>query len=229
MREETKKKLGDWMQFRAFQDLDPIGQELGQLYAVKKIYPEAKNIFRAFEYTQYKNLKMVVLGQDPYNNTFISRRDGITTLPYTTGVAFGNSPLVPAISPSLKLIKKSVVECGYILLEDDLTGWAKQGVLMLNSALTVEANLPNSHQKLWEPFMQNLLKEISDTTPGMIYILIGNRAKSFEPYLNSVTSNVLSCEHPEKALSENRDWRSEQIWKTANELLFKISKEWIRW
>ena len=229
MKEETKKKLGDWMQFKAFQELDSVSQELGQLYAVKKVYPEPRNIFRAFDYIKPENLKIVVVGQDPYNNTFISRRDGVTRLPYATGIAFGNSPLAPVISPSLKLIKKSVVDCGYILLEDDLTGWAKQGVLMLNSALTVEDGQPNSHQKLWEPFTKSLLKEISDRYTGMIYILIGSRAASFQSVLNPVSSNVLTCEHPARAIHEGREWNHGCIWKKANDLLFKIEKSWIRW
>jgi uracil-DNA glycosylase len=229
MKSETAERLGNWMSYKAFQELDSISEQLGELYQSKKIFPEAKNIFKAFELCKPDKVKVVILGQCPYHNTYISRRDGITTKPYSTGLCFGNDFDVPKRSPSLELIKQAVIESNGMFLDDSCESWAEQGVLCLNSALTVEENLPNSHNLLWQPFTESLLREFSKNNTGIIYILIGSVAGKYYGCLSPFTSQVLTCEHPSRALHEGRPWKSEQVFKQANAALYKISKDIIRW
>ena len=228
MNEKTKQYIGDWQHYKAFQQLDELSAELGKLYSIKKIYPAKENIFKAFHFCQPKDLQVVMMSQDPYSSTYVSRKDGSTKC-HATGLCFANNFDVPARSPSLKLLYKSIVDCNYMFLDDSMQSIAEQGVLCLNSALTVEHGLSNSHQALWYEFTTDLLTEISERHTGMVYILIGSRAGSFYEAINKNTSNIFTCEHPSRALHEGREWRSEEVWKQANAALWKISKNQIKW
>ena len=154
----------------------------------KEYYPERSKIFRAFELCPLENLKVVILGQDPYH-------DGSAT-----GLAFSNEDEYKHISPSLRNIFKEVEEDVYegFKLEQDsnLDRWAKQGVLLLNTALTVEKGKPGSHAKIWDEFTKAVLKRISDTVPAVVYMLWGNHAKGYLDCISRETNFILVSAHP---------------------------------
>lgn len=132
-----------------------------------------------------------MLGQDPFPQKGVA-----------TGILFGNNKEVieENLSPSLQIIKEAVINFeiphNHITFDNSLESWAKQGILMINSALTVEMNRIESHVMLWRPFIANLLKRLSDNETGIIYVLFGRQAQSFKPYINKNFNTILEENHP---------------------------------
>lgn len=154
------------------------------LYESRVVYPDYKRIFDAFKYCRYEDLKVVMLGMDPYN-------DGSAT-----GIAFAND-CGKTLSPSLQIIKKCLEECyDTTNFDPTLISWAKQGVLLLNSALTVEAHAAGSHTMLWRKFISSFLRNLSSSNTGLVYVLFGKQAQTFEPYIRSQFNTVIKCSHP---------------------------------
>ena len=149
--------------------------------------PIIRDYFKAFEECCYKDLNIVILCQDPFPQKDIA-----------TGIAFANKDYV--VSPSLKVIEKTLIENNYhkgpAYLDPTLISWCKQGILLLNSALTVEINKPNSHTMLWRPFIADVLKRLSIYKTGIVYILFGENAKTFKPYINKRNNYILEEKHP---------------------------------
>ena len=119
-----------------------------------------------------------------------------------TGILFGNSKDTPEdkLSPSLDVIKEAAINFeiphNCIIFDPTLESWAKQGILMINSALTVEMNKVGSHVMLWRPFIASLLKNLSENETGIIYVLFGKQAQTFKPYINKHLNTVLEENHP---------------------------------
>lgn len=119
-----------------------------------------------------------------------------------TGLLFGNKEEVDRenLSPSLQIIKEALInfETPYnnIIFDHTLESWATQGILMLNTALTVETNNIGSHVMLWRPFIAELLKKLSENKTGIIYVLFGEQAKTFKPYINKHFNTILEEKHP---------------------------------
>ena len=130
-----------------------------------KICPDYKNIFKAFNKCPYKELKLIILGQDPYPQKGIA-----------TGLAFANfnSTSKEQLSPSLQVIKESIINYeiphNLITFAPELEEWAEQGVLLLNTALTCEVNKPGSHSLLWRPFICKLIKNICDYNSSIVWL-----------------------------------------------------------
>jgi uracil-DNA glycosylase len=131
----------------------------------------------------------VFLGQDPYPQKGIA-----------TGVLFGNKEGTTELSPSLEVIKEASInyEIPHPPLKFDVTleSWARQGILMINSALTCEMNKVGSHVMLWRPFISKLLHNLSNTSPGLVYVLFGEQAQTFEPYINRRVNSTIKVRHP---------------------------------
>lgn len=154
----------------------------------KNIFPPEQDIFNAFNYTSYENTKVVIIGQDPYHGQ--NQAHGISF-----SVKEGNK-----IPPSLKnmykelksdLDKFDIPEHGY------LKNWATQGVLMLNSVLTVEESIPASHRKKgWEEFTSAAIKYLNDTRSDLVFILWGNDAKKKGLNIDREKHYVLEAAHP---------------------------------
>lgn len=178
--------FGDWIKVFDLLLLNKTVNTLNYLYSNKSIMPEYKDIFKAFTLTSLNNLRVVFIGQDPYPQKDIA-----------TGLLFGNK-CVP-LSPSLEVIKEAAInyEIPHEPYDFDITleSWAKQGVLLLNSALTVEVNKVGSHTMLWRPFIASFLKNLSTFNPGIIYVLFGNQAQTFEPYI-AKNNTILKVPHP---------------------------------
>lgn len=214
--------LGDWMKVIDRQELNRVLTILGKEYTRKPICPEQPDVFNAFNACKFKDLKVVMLGQDPYPQKGVA-----------TGILFGNKKDVSEdnLSPSLKIVKEAVINFeiphNSIIFDNTLESWAKQGILMINSALTCEMNRIGSHVMLWRPFISKLLKNLSDKEPGIIYVLFGSQAQTFTPYINK-NSIVIKTEHP-AWYARNNKRMSSQLFLDINKVLkgkYDKSIEW---
>lgn len=179
---------------------DALGSEFGKPYfaslvrflhgekdAGKVIYPPGSLIFNAFRLTPADRVKVVILGQDPYHGP---------------GQAMGLSFSVPdgiAAPPSLKNIFKEISSDLGVTMSGstDLTPWARQGVLMLNSILTVEAGRAASHSRIgWQEFTDAVIRYLSDNRSGIIFMLWGNYARSKKALIDTSRHTVLEAAHP---------------------------------
>ena len=151
------------------------------------IYPPSSKIFAAFNHTPFTNLKVVILGQDPYHGPG-----------QANGLSFSVSPNIK-IPPSLKNIYKEIEKDLNLPLPQtgDLSKWADQGVLLLNAVLTVRHKQPGSHQKRgWEKFTDAVIKKISTEKTGVIFLLWGNFARSKSALIDSSKNHILEAPHP---------------------------------
>lgn len=151
------------------------------------ICPEPKNIFKVFKLCPYKELKVVILGQDVYPQPGIA-----------TGIPFGNKADT-TLSPSLEVIKEACInyEIPHNIIEFDptLESWVKQGVLMLNAALSCKVYEIGSHISIWRPFISKLITNISQLNNGLVWVLFGSVAQSFEPYIVGF-QKIIKVQHP---------------------------------
>jgi uracil-DNA glycosylase len=156
-------------------------------YLFAKVYPPAKNIFQAFDLCPLDKVKVVIVGQDPYhgekqaNGLSFAVNDGIT------------------LPPSLKNIYKEIQSDLGIIPNPtgDLSRWAKQGVLMLNSVLTVAANMPASHKdKGWEKFTDSVIKSLNESRQNIVYLLWGKYAQTKGVVINREKNLILTSGHP---------------------------------
>ena len=155
--------------------------------AGKKVFPPGSQIFRAFDLTPVENLKVVILGQDPYHGPGQAH-----------GLSFSVSAGVPA-PPSLKNIFKEIESDLGVKMSGypDLEKWARQGVLLLNAVLTVRAGAAASHSKIgWEEFTDAVIRYISDNCEGVVFLLWGNFARSKSVLIDSSRHHVLEAAHP---------------------------------
>lgn len=183
-----------------------------------QIYPPGSLIFSAFNFTPFEEVKVVILGQDPYhgpgqaNGFCFSVNDGVR------------------MPPSLVNIFKEVKEdCGCeIPMSGNLEGWAKQGVFLLNATLTVRANSAGSHQnKGWEQFTDAVIKVLSDEHEDLVFLLWGNYAKAKVPLINTQKHLVLEAAHP-SPLARGAFFGSKHFSK-ANAYLRSKGKQEINW
>ncbi len=183
--------FGDWMKVIDRAELNNVMAKVGQEYRRKPICPAQSNVFRAFKLCSLRDLKIIMLGCDPYPQKGIA-----------TGILFGNNKEInnENLSPSLKVIKEAAINFEIphycITFDQTLESWARQGILMLNSALTVEMNKRGSHVMLWRPFIAKLLKNLSEYNTAIIYVLFGRQAQTFKPYINSRFNHIIEIEHP---------------------------------
>ena len=190
-REYFKNIFGDWWNYINQKELEKIIDSLNYKYKESIILPNKKDVFNAFIYCPPSRLRVIMLGQDPYPQKGIA-----------TGLAFANN--ISNISPSLKVLRDTINEYAKSkgdfmpIIDNSLISWANQGILLLNSALTVEEGKPNSHSLLWRPFIKDFLRDISLTRPDIIYVFFGKEAQSFIPYLSNFLYNpiVLKENHP---------------------------------
>lgn len=184
----------------------------------RKIYPPGSQIFRAFELTPVDQVKVVILGQDPYHGA---------------GQAMGLSFSVPAnvpAPPSLKNIFKEIHDDLGITMSGypDLEKWARQGVLLLNAVLTVRAGQPASHSGIgWTEFTDAVIKYISDHRSGVVFLLWGSFARSKKALIDTSRHYVLEAAHP-SPLARGAFFGCRHFSKT-NEILTKEGKAPIDW
>ena len=188
-------------------------------YSSQTIYPPMYDIFNAFKLTDYNDVKIVILGQDPYHGEGEAH-----------GLAFSVKPGV-AIPPSLRNMYKELnTSLGlYIPNNGYLEKWARQGVLLLNTALTVRKDTPNSHRNVgWEIFTDKVIKLLNKRQKPVIFLLWGNNAKSKSMLIDRTKHVVLTSVHP-SPLSASRGFFGCNHFKTANELLTKMGSSPVDW
>lgn len=192
---------------------------LKQEYSTRTIYPDMHDIFNALKLTDYNNVKVVILGQDPYHGEGEAH-----------GLAFSVKPGI-AIPPSLRNIYKELNQsmgC-YIPNNGFLEKWAKQGVLLLNSSLTVRKDMANSHSgKGWEMLTDAIIKKLNNRKEPMIFMLWGNNAKSKAWFVDSAKHLVLMSVHP-SPLSASRGFFGCNHFQKANEFLTQNGMSPIDW
>lgn len=204
--------FGDWLKVINRVELNKVLTLLNRMYKVKPICPTQEDVFKAFTLCKYCDCKVIFMGQDPYPQKEIA-----------TGVLFGNKQDTKEEnwSPSLKIIRNAVIDLhvphNLIIFDPTLESWAKQGILMINSALTVEMNKAGSHTMLWRPFISKLIKKMSEYDTGMIYVLFGSTARTFKPYIGKY-NDVIEIEHPAYFARTNQDMPSDIFYK-INKLL----------
>ena len=213
--------FGDWMKVL---DRNETMKIMGWLRTVNKetLCPNIKDVFKAFKLCPYNKCRVIFVGQDPYPQRGVAQ-----------GVLFGNSSDTPEdkLSPSLQVIKESVINFeiphNLITFDPTLESWAKQGILMINSALTTEVGKIGVHMMKWRPFMIAFLKQMSVLNPGIIYVLFGSQAQILEPYVNK-NNYVLKIEHPAYFARTNKKMPY-HIWKDINRILYDLYGERIEW
>ena len=188
-------------------------------YKSKTIFPPKEKIFEAFKYTPLDKVKVVILGQDPYHGEGEAH-----------GLAFSVNHGIK-IPPSLKNIYKEInLEYGYDIPNTGyLVKWAKQGVLLLNTVLTVEKDKPASHKsKGWEIFTDRIISELNESENPIVFMLWGNYAKSKLDLLNNSNHLILESVHPSPFSARNGFFGNNHF-KSANEFLKKNGLEEVDW
>jgi uracil-DNA glycosylase len=189
-------------------------------YLSKRIFPHPKNVFNAFTQTPFDNIKVVILGQDPYHG------DG-----QAHGLSFSVTDGV-RVPPSLRNIYKEIESDTGIASDTttgDLTRWATQGVLLLNATLTVEKGKPGSHQGHgWEQFTDAVIQTLSDKKEHLVFILWGNYARAKGAKIDRTKHLVMESAHPSPFSAHTGFFGSKPFSKT-NEYLCAHGKKEITW
>lgn len=221
----VEEYFGDWSRVVDVKIADSI---LHRIIASKEaICPLPKNIFKAFQLCALDNLRVVIIGLDPYSNL----RDGI---PVATGLAFANSSDTPEenFSPSLDILRDSVIDFTTphepLIFDQSLEKWEEQGVLLLNSALSCVVGKTGSHMLLWRPFMTSLLTNLSKSTTGIVYVLLGRQAQTLEPYINERFNYVIKEKHP-SYYARTQTRMPSDIWREINKILIGLYGYGINW
>jgi uracil-DNA glycosylase len=183
------------------------------------VYPPGQLIFHAFEKTPFSKLKVVIIGQDPYHGP---------------GQAHGLSFSVPEgtpFPPSLQNISKELeTDIGQGLRSGDLAYWAKQGVLLLNSSLTVRAHEAGSHGKMgWMAFTKDILRVLQGEKEHVVVLLWGNHAASFAPLFDLKRHFVIKSAHPSPLSANRGGWFGKKPFSRTNTILKDFGLEPIQW
>ena len=220
---QLKDNIKSWINIIDKVEIKNITDTLNVKYKKCSIYPKQSDVFNAFKYCNYYDLKVVMIGYDPYPQKDVA-----------TGLLFANKETTSEnnISPSLDIIKECVtkedIPYGNIDFDITLKSWAQQGVLLLNSALTVEENKIKSHILLWRPFMVSLLKNLSESNTGIIYVLFGNQAQTLEPYINKNFNYVIKEKHPAYYYRNNQQMPS-YVFTEIDRICNNIYGEKVKW
>jgi uracil-DNA glycosylase len=183
------------------------------------IYPPAGQIFNAFEHCPFNNVKVVILGQDPYHGAG-----------QANGLCFSVNKGIPFPPSLLNIFKEIEQDLGYPIPQDgDLTRWSDQGVLLLNATLTVRASQAGSHQKRgWEEFTDATIRALATQRDNIVFILWGSYAQKKGAFIDRSRHLVLTSPHP-SPLSAYHGFFGNHHFSKANQYLKEHSKEPIAW
>ena len=212
-----------WDEYLKEEFQKPYFQELLEFikeeYKNKTIYPKQNEVFNAFRYTDFGNVKVVILGQDPYHGP--NQAEGLS-------FSVRNEVLKP---PSLQNIFKELESDLKIPFPEhnSLKPWARQGVLLLNSVLTVEEHKPTSHsEKGWETFTDNIIQTINKKKTPVVFILWGSFARSKKSLITNPIHLIIESAHPSPFSARNGFFGSRPFSRT-NEFLRKNNIPEIDW
>ena len=187
-------------------------------YKTKTIFPPYQNIFDALRFTDYDEVKVVILGQDPYHG-----------LGEAHGLSFSVREGV-SMPPSLQNIFKELYnDLGIKRNKSDLTDWAKEGVLLLNSIMTVVKDKPLSHKdKGWEIFTDTIISKLNERKDPVIFVLWGSFARIKKELITNSRHKIIESVHP-SPLSANRGFFGSKPFSKINKYLIEMKKEEIKW
>ena len=208
--------LAEEMQKDYYQELQAFVQKRR---AEVRVFPEEKNVFNALKLTPFESVKVVILGQDPYHG-----------FGQAHGLSFSVQKGTP-LPPSLKNIYKELQEDigGELPIEGDLTHWAKQGVLLLNTVLTVEEGNANSHKGMgWETLTNRLIESLNELKHPVIFILWGKPAQEKEKLITNPNHVLLKAPHP-SPLSAYRGFFGSKPFSKVNDILIQQGQTPICW
>ena len=221
----TKLEASGWDRiFKSFIFSTEFDSILNTLYRLsqedKRFTPTLKQLFRAFEECPYNKLQVVIIGQDPYPQLGIA-----------DGIAFScsnSNNLQPSLKYILEEINRTVYN-GHIVSDDvDLKRWSNQGILMLNTALTVEVGKIGSHYDIWKPFTAYLLDYLNNYNPGLIYVYMGKKAEEWSE-LATNTDYRFTVKHPASAAYNGSKWDSDDIFIKISSIVTNTSGNIITW
>jgi uracil-DNA glycosylase len=187
----------------------------------KQIYPDPSKVWRAFQECPLDKLRVILLFQDPY----FDKPNQATGLAVECGVN---------ISPSYDQILDAFQDCypthfNGDIMSGKLDGWAKQGVLLLNTALTVEAGKPNSHKQYWEKFSKKLLTELVGENPNIVIVAFGKQAEEYLKHPLIDDENVIKIVHPAYAARNKIKWDHQYFFHKVNNRLKELNQLEINW
>jgi len=188
-------------------------------YGMHTVYPDMYDIYNALHYTEYENVKVVILGQDPYHGPNQAH-----------GLSFSVKPEV-SIPPSLRNIYKELHNDLGIPIPDHgyLKSWAEQGVLLLNAVLTVRAGQPNSHKgKGWEYFTNEVIRQVNAKTDPVVFMLWGRNAQAKGELITGTHHLIIKSPHP-SPFSANRGFFGSRPFSRANKFLEENGRKPIDW
>lgn len=193
-------------------------KKVNEEYKTKIIFPPLDLVFNAFKLTKLEEVKVVIIGQDPYHN-----------YNQAMGLSFSVN-ITEKLPPSLKNIYKELsTDVGVKKQHGDLSSWANQGVLLLNRVLTVEKNNPNSHRNLgWEQFTNNVISLLNKNEKPIVFILWGSNAKELEPLITNKKHLIISSAHP-SPFSAHRGFFGSKPFSKTNSFLKKNNLDEINW
>ncbi len=187
-------------------------------YKTKTVFPAYENIFDALRFTDYDEVKVVILGQDPYHG-----------LGEAHGLSFSVREGVKMPPSLLNIFKELYSDLGIKRTKSDLTDWSKEGVLLLNSIMTVVKDTPLSHKnKGWEIFTDTVISKLNDREEPVIFLLWGSFARSKKELITNKRHKIIESVHP-SPLSANRGFFGSKPFSKINKYLKDMNKEEIKW
>ena len=203
-------------------DFNKIVKELAEQSAQgKRFTPTFKNMFRAFEECPYDDLKIVVVGQDPYPTPEVA-----------DGIAFSckNTPnLQPSIRYILTAINDTVYDGNATSSDKDLTRWANQGILLLNTALTTTVSKSGQHFKIWQPFIAYLFDWLNWHAPGLVYIYTGKKAEEWKDAVSDNNYKLVVSHPASAAYNKQQTWDCKDVFNETNKIMHNLYGEEITW
>lgn len=195
-----------------------IAMFINKEYKEKIVYPPKRDILRALKLTDYNDVKVVILGQDPYHGENEAN-----------GLSFSVNEGIK-LPPSLKNIYKELYDdLGITKTTGDLTSWANQGVLLLNSVLTVLKDTPTSHSKIgWQEYTDAIIKKLNEREKPIVFILWGNYARSKKKLITNKRHYIIESPHP-SPFSANSGFFGSRPFSKTNEFLKKNNIKEIEW
>lgn len=211
----------DWdniLKLEKYRYLDDIFFKINQEYENKVIFPKKEQILNAFKFTPYKDVKVVILGQDPYPNKN-----------QANGLSFSVNDGIKLPKSLRNIYKELSDDLNIENISGNLENWAKQGVFLLNSVLTVEEKNAGVHKKIgWSKFSDDIIKEINAKTTPVVFILWGNFAKDKQSLITKDIHLILTSSHP-SPFSAHIDFFGSKPFSKTNEFLKKNSYKEIDW
>jgi len=196
-----------------------LSKRVYDVYQTELIFPPLGNLFEAFNLSSFEHTRVIILGQDPYHGM---------------GQAHGLSFSVPVgapLPPSLKNMYKELFnDLGLMRSQGDLSDWAKQGVLLLNTALTVRSGEAGSHAKLgWMNFTKAVLNALNLQDKPIVFLLWGNQAQQFASMIDSKKHAVIKSAHPSPLSANRGGWFGTKPFSQTNDFLISQGSEPIQW